>query len=166
MREIKLKKFRYSPGYSDMRGAQHETALIKNGDGVPVMVCRDREDHASPAVVTTYAVDPAAFSDFEAFIAKKNVPALALRAKSDLFATDHSPWSYYIEYDAVLFGKKTQKECTISEYRIYTPLDFKLLRELRVRGVEPESPLDGSFWLFRALHPCFASAKRRLQSTK
>lgn len=53
VREINLKTFRYSPGYSDMRGAQHETALIKNGDGAPVMECRDREDHASPAVVTT-----------------------------------------------------------------------------------------------------------------
>ncbi|MBQ9879981.1 MAG: hypothetical protein IJM45_06055 [Clostridia bacterium] len=53
MREIKLKKFRYSPVYSDMRGAHHEAALIINGDGAPVMVCRDREYHASPAVVTT-----------------------------------------------------------------------------------------------------------------
>ncbi|MBQ9880962.1 MAG: alpha/beta hydrolase [Clostridia bacterium] len=41
-----------------------------------------------------------------------------------------------------------------------------MAKDLRVRGVEPESPLAGSFWLFRAIHPCFASAKRRLQSTK
>lgn len=44
--------------------------------------------------------------------------------------------------------------------------EFAKKHGLRARGVEPKSPLGGSFWLFCALWSCFAPAKRRPQNAK
>lgn len=133
MMPIKIHSVRYSPGYGDMRGEYHNVSLTENKDGDTVMICTDRDFFNAPEVVTTYAVGPAALASFEKFLAKKNIPSLALRPKSDLFATDYSPWSWYIVYDAVLFGKTTRKECSIKQYRMYSPIDRMLLNELEER---------------------------------
>ena len=56
MKEIKIRRIRYSPGYCDMMGGCHNVSLEKDSDGKYTYVCLDREEHSAPAVVSTYAV--------------------------------------------------------------------------------------------------------------
>ena len=130
MKNIKLRKFAYSPGYCDMRGASHSACLMKNEDGKWIITASDREHFGEPRVITTYAVTDEAAAEFEAFILDNNVPSLARRLKSKTFATDYSPWSYSIYLDT---GSGGSKDYDITQYRIYSPRDKKLLDELTRR---------------------------------
>ncbi|MBR6427025.1 MAG: hypothetical protein IKS28_04280 [Clostridia bacterium] len=133
MKNFKLVRVRFSPGYSDMRGACHSACLEKDGTGAWTMEYSDREDHSAPTVVTTYEVPPGAAEDFEKFLNKKRVLSLEKRLKSSLFATDYSPWSYSIDYEKTEFGKAVQRSCSLSEYKLYSKRDLTLLKELRER---------------------------------
>ena len=55
------------------------------------------------------------------------------RPKSDIFATDYSPWRWNIDYETTLFGKKKTVYCSIGEYKMYSGRDRKLLNELHVQ---------------------------------
>ena len=120
MKEIKIQKIRYNPGYCDMVGGCHNVSLEKNSDGRWTYVCRDREDHSAPTVVSTYAVPEEAIAQFTEFIRKNKVISLEKRLKSKMFATDYSPWSWKIDYETTSFGRSRRKYCSIGEYKIYS----------------------------------------------
>ena len=65
MREIKLKKFTYRPGYCDMRGARHEEVLRKNENGEWTIISEDREYFNDPLRITSYAVSADKVEEFE-----------------------------------------------------------------------------------------------------
>ncbi|MBR4910369.1 MAG: hypothetical protein IKZ47_03480 [Clostridia bacterium] len=130
MKEIKLNRVSYSPGYGDMLGGYHESTLKKDKEGNWICVCIDRETHAMPKVITTYAVSAEAVARFEEFIKSKKVLSLEKRLKSNMFMTDYSPWSWSIDYDTVSFGKTKREYCSFGEYKIYVGHDYKLLNEL------------------------------------
>ena len=127
----KLKSFRYSPGYSDMRGASHSDILEMNEDGKWVIVSRNRDYYNEPVRVTTYAVSSEAEAQFEEFIGKKNLISLSKRLKSKLFIHDHSPWCYEIEYDFSGTGGNSSEDYRIHQYKVYTKADLDLLSEVR-----------------------------------
>lgn len=133
MKNFKLVRVRFSPGYSDMTGAGHSVCLKKDGTGAWTMEYSDREDHSAPTVVTTYEVPPGAAEDFEKFLNKKRVPALDRRPESRDFATDYSPWGYGIEYEKTVAGKTVRCRCGLSQYRRYSKRDYALLNELGKR---------------------------------
>ena len=64
---------------------------------------------------------------------KKKIISLENRRDSDIFATDYSPWSWYIDYETTSFGKTKTGYCSIKEYKEYSTRDFELLKELRER---------------------------------
>lgn len=132
MKEIKIRRIVYSPGYCDMLGACHGRTLEKTDAGW-VLVCRDREEHSLPTVVTTCEVSAESVLRFEEFLAKKKVLGLEKRPKSDDFITDYSPWSYGVDYYTKSFGKTVRRHCGISEYKKYSKRDIALLKELNER---------------------------------
>ena len=131
MKEIKIRKISYSPGYGDMLGGCHNVSLEKDSEGRWTYVCRDREDHSAPTVVSYYAVTEEAVARFTEFIRKNRVISLEKRLKSGMFATDYSPWSWKIDYEMTSFGKTGRKYCSIGEYKIYSRRDRDLLNKLR-----------------------------------
>ena len=133
MRHIELRSVIYSPGYCDMLGGYHRVSLEKDGDGNWAYVCSSSEERSEPTVVCTYAVTEDAVKRFAGFITEKRVASLEKRRKSDMFATDYSPWSWSINYDTVSFGKTKRNHCSIGEYKKYSDSDHKLLEELRER---------------------------------
>ncbi len=132
MKEIRLRKMSYSPGYSDMLGGYHGSQLKKDEHGDWIFVRTDREQHNLPDNVTVYEVTAGAAAELEAFIAsaRHRISALSRRPKSDLFATDYSPWSCSLEYDTVSFGKPRRAAVGFSEFRKYSGRDRALIREL------------------------------------
>ena len=128
-----LREFRYSPGYSDMRGARHEERLLKNEDGLWTVVCSDRECHNEPTVLTTYEVTAEAEAAFEAFLESEKVTALANRRDSDLFCTDYSPWEFTIIYDDGSSNRSRSAYFRIEEYKKYSEKDYAQLNALRER---------------------------------
>ena len=133
MKGFDLESLRYRPGYCDMLGGVHSTALEKNKSGEWTIICRESNDHMSPIIVTTYEVAPEAVAEFEEFLLKNKVVQLEKRPKSDMFVTDYSPWSWRIYYSKTSFGKTTGKSAEISEYRKYSKEDHELLNELQKR---------------------------------
>lgn len=133
MNGFKLKRFSYSPGYSDMRGAAHRMSLRRDPTGRWVLECRDRIVHNEPTTVTTYEVSDAAVEEFESFILKNKVFTLCNRRKGDLFATDYSQWSFGIDYEKKSFGKTVFQWCNFDEYKEYSKRDQALIEELRER---------------------------------
>ena len=133
MKLIVLHRTSYSPGYGDMLGGGHGITLRKDKDGNWNYICRDQEDHTSPTVTSVYAVSEEAVKELSEFILKKKIISLENRRDSDIFATDYSPWSWYIDYETTSFGKTKTEYCSIKEYREYTARDFELLKELRER---------------------------------
>ncbi|MBQ7474761.1 MAG: hypothetical protein IJS78_02445 [Clostridia bacterium] len=121
----KLREFRYSPGYCDMRGASRSETLRKNGAGEWEITTRRREVWDEPTAVSSYAVTAEDAARFEAFIAEKNVLSLVRRRDSGDFATDYSPWSYEF-----VFEGSPAKFFRIEEYKKYSERDYALLREL------------------------------------
>ncbi len=136
MKECRFKEFRYSPGYSDMRGARHHEELKKDENGAWIIVCYDREDFQEPEKVTTYAVSEENALQFAAFLEERNFISLSKRKDSDLFVTDYSPWDYNIIYertDENLRRFERNVYYTISEYKKYSDKDYKLLKEVNER---------------------------------
>ena len=132
-----LISFNYSPGYGDMNGEYHYESLQKDENGKWVIICRDREDHESPIIETTYAVSEADVYTFDEFMKEQNFAALSLRKESDLFITDYHSWSYSIDYDNSGFGGDKRFYVRISEYHDYSDADNKLMKEVleRFRGL-------------------------------
>ena len=130
MKQITLQGVRYSPGYGDMLGGYHGSTLRKDRDGNWTLVCADRETHDRPTVTATYAVSAEAVARFEEFVAAKKVLSLENRPKSDLFATDYSPWGWSFDYDKTSFGKVKREYCGFGEYQRYSKSDYQLLDEL------------------------------------
>lgn len=133
MKEIKINRVSYSPGYGDMLGGYHESILRKDRGGNWTYVCYDRETYDRPTVTTAYAVSAEAVAQFEEFIKDKKVLSLEDRPKSDIFMTDYSPWSWSIDYDTTAFGKTKQVYCGFEEYKRYSGRDYELLKELEKR---------------------------------
>lgn len=130
MKEMKLQRVSYSPGYCDMLGTYHEITLRKDKDGNWTCLCADRETHDEPTLKTVYAVSAEAVGQLEEFIKSKKVLSLEKRPKSDLFATDYSPWNWSIDYDTRSFGKIIRKNCCFGEYKKYSVRDYELLKGL------------------------------------
>ena len=133
MKEIKIHGISYRPGYSDMRGGHHESALRKDKDGCWSYVCRDRENFRAPEVTTVYKVSAEAVEQLEEFISEKKIISLKDRPKSDLFVTDYSPWRWSIDYETTSFGKPELHYCSIDEFKEYSEYDSALLDELYER---------------------------------
>lgn len=133
----KLISFNYSPGYGDMDGASHHENLQKDENGNWVIICSDREDHESPIIVTTYAVNASDVADFDEFLKDKNFAALSLRKESDLFITDYHSWSYSIDYDNSAIGGEKRFYVRIDQYHEYSDADNELMKEVleRFRGL-------------------------------
>lgn len=126
-----LSSFRYSPGYCDMRGESHQCELKKNDDGVWVFISRDRDCHSDPFTVMTYYVSPESASVFEEYIKKINFISLSKRLKSSDFVTDYSPWHFTVVFDCSEIGGSSYDDYGISQYRIYSPMDQKLMKEVK-----------------------------------
>ena len=126
-----LSSFRYSPGYCDMRGESHQCELKKNDDGAWVFISRDRDCHSDPFSVMTYSVSPEIASEFEEYIKKINFISLSKRLKSSDFVTDYSPWHFTVVFDCSEIGGSSYDDYGISQYRIYSPMDQKLLKEVK-----------------------------------
>ena len=133
MKEIKITGVSYSPGYGDMLGGYHSSTLRKDKDGNWTFVSSDRETHDRPTVTTTYAVFAEAVDQFEKFINDNKVISLEGRPRSDLFATDYSPWGWSIDYETTSFGKTKREYCSFGEYKRYSARDYELLNELEKR---------------------------------
>lgn len=126
-----LSSFRYSPGYCDMRGESHQCELKKNDDGAWVFISRDRDCHSDPFSVMTYSVSPESASVFEEYIKKINFISLSKRLKSSDFVTDYSPWHFTVVFDCSEIGGSSYDDYGISQYRIYSPMDQKLMKEVK-----------------------------------
>ena len=133
MKNLKILRIRYSPGYSDMLGGSHSMLLAQDESGAWRMAGRDCEAHNMPTVVAVYAVTDEAVAQLAEFIRKHRVLKLEQRPKSDLFATDYSPWSFYIDWEQTLFGKTAQKSCGFGEYKNYSTRDYGVIKALRER---------------------------------
>lgn len=133
LKDIRILSISYSPGYGDMRGQYHKSALRKDENGSWTYVCSDREDHNSPTVTAVYGVSDEALERFEMFISEKSILSLQDRPKSDLFVTDYSPWSWRIDYEITSSGKTKREYCSIEEYHQYSEQDNELLKELKER---------------------------------
>ena len=133
MKDFKLHRMSYSPGYGDMLGEYHESTLRKSPEGGWTLVCTRRERHDLPKVTATYAVSDEAVAQLAAFITENDILSLENRLSSDLFMTDYHPWGWRMDYDATAFGKTERKYCSIEEYKQYSGRDYKLLNELRER---------------------------------
>ena len=130
MKEIKIHRISYSPGYGDMLGGYHESTLKQDKDGNWTLVCSDRNVYNEPTVTTTYAVSAEDVAKFEEFIKSNKILSLENRPESDMFATDYSPWSWSIDYETTSFGKTKREHCSIEEYRRYSGRDCDILKEL------------------------------------
>ena len=126
-----LRSFSYSPGYCDMTGESHCTELKKNDDGEWVFISRDRDCHSDPFTVMTYSVSTESASEFEEYIKKINFISLSKRLKSSDFVTDYSPWHFAVVFDCSEIGGSSYDDYGISQYRIYSPIDQKLLKEVK-----------------------------------
>ena len=133
MREIKIRRISYNPGYGDMLGGYHEETLRKDKDGSWTYVCCDREDYRAPTVVTVYGVADEAVERLEKFISEKGILSLENRLKSDLFMTDYRQWSWNIDCETTSLGNVKQVYCCIEEYKRYSKYDYHILNELRER---------------------------------
>ncbi len=133
MKKIKIHSINYHPGYGDMSGEFHEASLKRDANGNLTYVSRDREDHRCPTVTAVYTVSPEAFERLSEFISEKKILSLEKRPKSDLFATDYSPWRWSFAYETTSFGKTKTGYCSIDEYKRYSGRDYGLLNELRER---------------------------------
>ncbi len=131
MRKIKVLRISYRPGYGDMTGEFHERSLETDRNGKWTFVCADRAFYDKPIVKTTFAVSGSAAEQLEDFLSKKNILSLEDRPKSDLFATDYSPWSWHIDYEVSSFGRVKRVFCSIEEYKKYSGRDLAALNELR-----------------------------------
>ena len=131
MKNIKLRRVSYSPGYSDMLGGYHSASLENDKYGKWTYVCQDRENHSAPTVTTVYKVAIDVAEQFEDFLSGKKILSLENRPKSDMFATDYSPWSWTIVYDTTSFGNIKREYCTIDEYKEYSGEDYEILKEMR-----------------------------------
>ena len=116
-----------------MLGGYHESTLRKDKDGNWTFVSADRERHGRPTVTTVYAVSAEAVAQFEKFINDNKIVSLENRPKSDMFATDYSPWSWGIDYETTSFGKTKREYCSFGEYKRYSGRDYDLLNELEKR---------------------------------
>ena len=130
MKEIKINRVSYSPGYGDMLGRYHNITLRRDNEGGWSYVCTDRETHDRPTVTAAYAVSAEAVARFEEFIKSNKVLSLEERPKSDIFATDYHPWSWGIDYDISSPGKTKSEYCSFGEYKRYSGRDHELLNEL------------------------------------
>ena len=126
-----LSSFRYSPGYCDMRGESHQCELKKNDDGAWLFISRDRDCHSDPFSVMTYSVSPESASVFEEYIKKINFISLSKRLKSSDFVTDYSPWHFTVVFDCSEIGGSSYDDYGISQYRLYSPMDQKLMKEVK-----------------------------------
>ena len=133
MKEIKIRRIRYSPGCGHMLGEYNNASLEKDSDGKWTYVCRYREHRSAPTVVSTYAVPEEAVSQFAEFIRENRVISLEQRPKSNMFATDYSPWLWSIDYETTSFGKTKRKYCGIGGYKRCSRRDYDLLNTLRER---------------------------------
>ena len=133
MKEIRIRRISYSPGYGDMLGGYHVITLENDKDGNWIYACSDRETHNEPTITTTYAVSEEALAEFEEFIIKNDILSLENRPKSDIFATDYSPWSWSIDHLTTSFGKTKREYCSFGEYKEYSPSDRELLSKLKER---------------------------------
>ena len=133
MKEIKIKRVSYSPGYCDMLGEYHESTLREDKNGSWTYVCSDRETHDAPTVTTSYAISADSVAQFEEFIKSNKVLSLEKRPKSDMFATDYSPWHWNVDYETTSFGKTKREYCSFGEYKRYSGRDYELLNELAKR---------------------------------
>ena len=88
MKGFDLESLRYRPGYCDMLGGVHSTALEKNKSGEWTIICRESNDHMSPIIVTTYEVAPEAVAEFEEFLLKNKVVQLEKRVSKKRYVRD------------------------------------------------------------------------------
>ena len=73
MKEIKIHRISYSPGYCDMLGGYHGSTLKQDKDGNWTFVCSDRNVHNEPMVTTTCAVSAEDVARFEEFIKSNKI---------------------------------------------------------------------------------------------
>ncbi len=139
MKDFKLKRADYSPGYGDMLGGSHGMTLRETETGAWLMECRDREHHAVPTVTAVHEVSREAVLELETFLQKK-VLSLRDRPKDDVFLTDYHPWSFGFDYEETLRGKTVREYCSLSQYRKYSRRDRAVLSELfeRFRALRGE----------------------------
>ena len=135
MKSIKILGVRYSPGYGDMLGGYHESALRKGKNGGWTIICSDRETYDRPTVTVTYAVSDEDVERFADFIRENRILSLEKRPKDDLFATDYSPWGWSIDYETTFLGKIKREYCSFGEYKRYSAGDYKLINELKKRFI-------------------------------
>lgn len=128
-----LRSFSYSPGYCDMTGESHSSELKKNDAGEWVFICRDRDVHSDPFTILTYSVSSGSASEFEEYIKKINFISLSKRLKSNEFVTDYSPWHFTVVFDCSEIGGSSYDDYGISQYRVYSPMDQKLMKEVKER---------------------------------
>lgn len=128
-----LSSFSYSPGYCDMTGESHICELKKNDAGEWVFICRDRDVHSDPFTILTYSVSSGSASEFEEYIKKINFISLSKRLKSNEFVTDYSPWHFTVVFDCSETGGSSYDDYGISQYRVYSPMDQKLMKEVKER---------------------------------
>jgi len=131
--EGSLASFTYHPGYSDMNGGYHGERLIKNEEGTWVIECDDREELGEPEIITTYAVDQTAVTEFEEFLKQKKVLALENRKDSDDFVTDYSEWNISFRFVNENDGKKEYEDHRIYQYKKYSDSDYKIISEIKER---------------------------------
>ena len=129
MKDFKLKRADYRPGYGDMRGGSHGMTLRETETGAWIMECRDRETHADPAVTVVHEVSREAVLELETFLRKK-VLSLRDRPEDDVFLTDYHPWSFGFDYEETRRGKTVRGYCSLSQYRKYSRRDRAVLSEL------------------------------------
>ena len=130
MKQIRLRKVRYSPGYSDMNGGRHSMSLVKDAGGCWTFICSDREAYDVPTVTAAYAVSDEAVAQFEKFITRNRIFSLEKRPKSSEFATDYSQWSFSFDYEKTAFEKIERDSCDFDEYKRYSRADYALINEL------------------------------------
>ena len=131
-----LLKFRYSPGYSDMNGASHQTELARNDEGKWIITDRNRDDIADPAIVTTWSADDEAVSEFIRFLAESDFLSLANRPESNSFMDDYSPWGYFIMFDNSSIGGGKRDHYNIGQYKEYSDVDYELIKTIQKRFEE------------------------------
>ena len=128
-----LLEFRYSPGYSDMDGENHQEVLKKDEEGTWRIFSRNRKSIDEPSTETVYAVSEEDVAGFADFIREKNVISLVDREESDDFITDYSAWNFNIvcaipdESRASGFRRQIY---SFGEYKQYSDKDYELIKEL------------------------------------
>ena len=131
MKDIILRELRYSPGYSDMRGARHEEVLKKDENGTWIIVCSDRDYYNAPVIVTTYEVKTDKVLDFEAFLKKKDILSLQNRKQSKDFICDYHPWEFRLIFDDISLEKSKYEYYSFDQYKSFSYKDMSLIKKLR-----------------------------------